>query len=148
MANLIMQRYEERKNSGCDPTGYGMPGTLSGWQSVYSSLGYHVTGSAGAGGYYYMDPGVAGVTKIYKTHSEFLQKCYNVGGAHAYGTKKKQNPIPQILSPSRGTTISRSSPRASCKPPETALSIRCSPFWPALSWAISRPTASNAAVSR
>ena len=86
MANLIMQRYEERKNSGCDPTGYGMPGTLSGWQSVYSSLGYHVTGSAGAGGYYYMDPGVAGVTKIYKTHSEFLQKCYNVGGAHAYGT--------------------------------------------------------------
>ena len=31
---------------------------------------------------------------------------------------------------------------------ETALSIRCSPFWPALSWAISRPTASNAAVSR
>lgn len=81
----ITKRYEERKAAGCDPLGYGMPGTFSGMQSVYSSLGKHEYGSGGTGGYYYMDPDRAGVTTIYATHQEFLDKCYNVGGEHAEG---------------------------------------------------------------
>ena len=83
---VIMQRYEERKAAGCNPNGYGLPGTLAGMQSRYSWLGDHVEGSAGTGGYYYMDPDRAGVTAIYSTHQEFLDKCYNAGGEHAYGT--------------------------------------------------------------
>ncbi len=85
-AQLILERYEERKAAGCDPLGYGLPGTLSGMQSIYSFLGNHEYGSAGSGGYYYMDPDRAGVTKIYATHEEFLAKCYNAGGEHASGT--------------------------------------------------------------
>ena len=54
---------------------------------MYSSLGEHVEGNSGTGGYYYMDPDRAGVTKIYKTHQEFLQMCKNSGNSeHAYGT--------------------------------------------------------------
>lgn len=83
----IISRYEERKAAGCDPDGYGMPGTFSGMQSVYSDLGKHEYGSSGDGGYYYMDPARAGVTKIYSTHEEFVSKCYNVDGEHAEGTK-------------------------------------------------------------
>ena len=85
-AATIMQRYEERKAAGCDPLGYGLPGTLSGMQSIYSFLGKHEYGSSGAGGYYYMDPARAGVTKIYATHEEFVQKCLNGGPEHAAGT--------------------------------------------------------------
>lgn len=83
----ITARYEERKNSGCDAEGYGMPGTLSGMQSIYSDLGKHEYGSSGSGGYYYMDPARAGVTKIYSTHEEFENKCLNVDGEHAEGTQ-------------------------------------------------------------
>lgn len=86
-AAAITQKYEERKESGCDPLGYGLPGTLSGMQSMYSHLGKHEYGSSGAGGYYYMDPARAGVTKIYKTHEEFVEKCLNVDGEHAEGTQ-------------------------------------------------------------
>lgn len=84
---MIMQRYEQRKDSGCDPLGYGTPDTLSGVQSIYSALGRHgeAYSSSGAGGYYYMDPARAGVTGIYATHEEFLSKCYNAGGEHAAG---------------------------------------------------------------
>lgn len=85
-AAKITEIYEQRKASGCDPLGYGLPGTLSGMQSIYSFLGKHEYGSAGAGGYYYMDPARAGVTKIYSSHEEFLSKCYNAGGEHASGT--------------------------------------------------------------
>lgn len=85
-AAAIMQKYEERKDTGCDPLGYGLPGTFSGMQSIYSFLGYHEYGSSGAGGYYYMDPAREGVTGIYETHEEFLEKCYNAGGEHAQGT--------------------------------------------------------------
>ena len=84
-ASMIRQRYKERKAAGCNPNGYGMPGTLSGMQSIYSSLGKHEEGSAGAGGYYYMDPDRAGVKTIYSTHQEFLEKCKNKGGEHAEG---------------------------------------------------------------
>lgn len=88
--SMIMQRYEERKavteNGGADPNGYGTPDTLQGIQSIYSFLGKHEYGSAGAGGFYYMDPSRAGVTKIYSTHEEFIQKCRNGGSAHAMGT--------------------------------------------------------------
>lgn len=87
-ASMIMKRYEERKAAGCDPLGYGLPGTLSGMQSIYSYLGKHEYGSSGKGGYYYMDPARAGVTKIYATHEEFLQKCKESGLAeHAEGTE-------------------------------------------------------------
>lgn len=56
-------------------------------QSLYSSLGKHVEGSGGTGGYYYMDPDRAGITKIYKTHQEFLSMCKDSGKSeHAYGT--------------------------------------------------------------
>lgn len=87
--SIILQRYEERKDTGCDPNGYGQPGTLSGMQSVYSYLGKHgqAYSSSGAGGYYYMDPAIAGVTKIYATHEEFVQKCLNGGPEHADGTE-------------------------------------------------------------
>ena len=84
-AAMIKQKYKERKAAGCNPNGYGMPGTLSGMQSIYSSLGKHEEGSAGAGGYYYMDPDRAGVKTIYSTHQEFLEKCKNKGGEHAEG---------------------------------------------------------------
>lgn len=77
----------KRAAVGVDPLGYGTPETLSGMQSLYSSLGEHVTGSSGTGGYYYMDPSIANVTKIYSTHAEFLTKCKNSGlSEHAYGT--------------------------------------------------------------
>ena len=78
----IMQRYEERKacteNGGCNPNGYGEPNTLQGLQSIYSYLGKHEYGGPGDGGEYYMDPARAGVTAIYSTHEEFIQKCKNV----------------------------------------------------------------------
>lgn len=87
---MIMQRYEERKavteNGGADPNGYGTPDTLQGIQSIYSHLGDHVYGDAGTGGFYYMDPARAGVTKIYSTHEEFVEKCLNGGPEHAEGT--------------------------------------------------------------
>lgn len=84
----INNKAKKRAAAGVDPLGYGTPDTLSGMQSLYSALGEHVTGSSGAGGYYYMDPAVAGVTKIYSTHSEFLKKCKDSGlSEHAYGTK-------------------------------------------------------------
>ena len=54
---IIMQRYEERADTGCDPLGYGLPGTLGGMQSVYSWLGdTHAVNSPGAGGMYYLYP--------------------------------------------------------------------------------------------
>ena len=87
----IMSRYNERKackeNGGIDPNGYGKPNTAQGIQSIYSYLGKHEYGSPGAGGYYYMDPARAGVTKIYKTHEEFESKCHTQGGVHAEGTE-------------------------------------------------------------
>ena len=86
-AETIKARAIERQAAGVDSTGYGSPDTLSGMQSIYSFLGNHVEGSSGAGGYYYMDPARAGVTKIYKTHEEFLSLCKNSGKSeHAEGT--------------------------------------------------------------
>ena len=85
-AATITQRYEERTAAGCDPLGYGLPGTLSGMQSLYSFLGKHEYGGPGSGGYYYMDPAREGVTKIYATHEEFVSKCLNGGPEHAAGT--------------------------------------------------------------
>lgn len=85
--STIEDKARKRAADGVNPLGYGTPETLSGMQSLYSSLGQHVTGSSGKGGYYYMDPDVAGVTMIYSTHSEFLSKCKDSGLAeHAYGT--------------------------------------------------------------
>lgn len=86
MANLITNTYNNRLNAGADPNGIGLPGTFTGMQMIYSSLGTHSYGSSGSGGYYYMDPDRAGVTTIYETHQEFLDKCYNAGGEHAAGT--------------------------------------------------------------
>lgn len=87
-ASTIKSKAEARKALGVDPLGYGSPDTLSGMQSYYSYLGKHVDGGPGAGGYYFMDPAVCGVTKIYKTHEEFLEQCKNSGKAeHAHGTE-------------------------------------------------------------
>lgn len=86
-AQRINQLAAERQAAGVDPLGYGAPDTFSGMQSLYSDLGNHIEGSSGAGGYYYMDPARAGVTKIYATHEEFLAKCKDSGiPDHAYGT--------------------------------------------------------------
>lgn len=56
-ANMITQRYNERSNAGCDPSGHGLPGTLAGMQSVYSWIGNHRynPGSGGKGGCYYLN---------------------------------------------------------------------------------------------
>ena len=87
-AERIKALATERQAAGVDSTGYGAPDTLSGMQSLYSYLGKHIEGSSGAGGYYYMDPAIAGVTKIYKTHEEFLSLCKNSGKSeHAHGTE-------------------------------------------------------------
>lgn len=87
----IMKNYNERsactENGGIDPDGYGTPDTIQGMQSLYSDLGKHEYGSSGKGGYYYMNPSRAGVTKIYATEQEFIDKCLNVDGAHAEGQK-------------------------------------------------------------
>ena len=84
--NTIMERYQERKDSGCDPLGYGLPGTLSGMQMLFSWVGKHVEGNPRDGGYYVMDPGVKGITAVYSTHEEFLEKCKESGlPEHAYG---------------------------------------------------------------
>lgn len=86
-AERITQEAAARQAAGVDPLGYGAPDTLSGMQSLYSDLGKHEYGSPGAGGYYYMDPARAGVTKIYATHEEFESKCASSGLAeHALGT--------------------------------------------------------------
>ncbi len=55
-AGAIEKRYNERKAAGCDPAGYGMPGTLQGMQSVYSWLGdyRYNPGSWGKGGCVYL----------------------------------------------------------------------------------------------
>lgn len=84
-ANFITNTYNSRLKAGADPNGIGLPGTYVGMQMIYSYLGKHEYGSSGAGGFYYMDPDRAGVTTIYKTHTEFLTKCYNAGGEHALG---------------------------------------------------------------
>lgn len=80
---IIMQRYEERADTGCDPLGYGLPGTLGGMQSVYSWLGdTHAVNSPGAGGMYYLYPWGWGGTWyegknkiIFESKEEFEEKC-------------------------------------------------------------------------
>lgn len=76
---MIMERYEERRscteNGGISEQGYGTPDTVEGIMSIYSWLGDHYGTDAGTGGYYYLDPGIAGVTTIYSTHEEFVELC-------------------------------------------------------------------------
>lgn len=56
-AAAITSRYNARLNAGCDPSGYGPPGTLAGMQSVYSWIGDHRynPGSWGKGGCIYLN---------------------------------------------------------------------------------------------
>lgn len=53
----INNRYNERKNAGCDPAGHGTPDTLQGVQSIYSWIGdyRYNPGTPGLGGCYYFD---------------------------------------------------------------------------------------------
>ena len=67
----IVQRSAQREANGCDPGGYGPPTTMEGIQSTYSWLGKHVTGSAGEGGYYYIDQ----IGIIYQTQEE-IDECH------------------------------------------------------------------------
>lgn len=72
-AAVITQMYEERKAAGCNPLGYGLPGTLSGMQSRYSDLcgtnTKHRAGSSGEGCNYYLKI-------IYG--DQFAEKCGNI----------------------------------------------------------------------
>ena len=54
---MIVNRYNERENAGCSPSGHGLPGTLEGMQSVYSWVGNYRfnPGSSGLGGCYYLN---------------------------------------------------------------------------------------------
>ena len=56
-ASSITSRYNERSSAGCDPAGHGLPGTLTGMQSVYSWIGNYRynPGSWGLGGCVYLD---------------------------------------------------------------------------------------------
>lgn len=53
----ILNRYNERKNAGCDEAGHGTPNTLQGVQSIYSWVGNYRynPGNSGLGGCYYFD---------------------------------------------------------------------------------------------
>ena len=55
--NSIINRYNEREESGCKAEGHGMPGTLEGMQSVYSWIGDHRynPGGDGLGGCVYLN---------------------------------------------------------------------------------------------
>lgn len=56
-AGSITSRYNERLNAGCDPAGYGPPGTLAGMQSIYSWIGNYRydPGNWGLGGCVYLN---------------------------------------------------------------------------------------------
>ena len=56
-AESITNRYNQRAQAGCDPSGHGLPGTFEGMQSVYSWLGNYRwnPGSSGSGGCYYLN---------------------------------------------------------------------------------------------
>lgn len=53
-ASMVTSRYNERHEAGCDDAGHGLPGTLSGMQSVYSWVGdyRYNPGNSGLGGCY------------------------------------------------------------------------------------------------
>lgn len=74
---LIMQKYNERKDADCNSNGYGLPGTLKGMLSVYSDLcgedTKHREGDWGSGGNIYL-------REIYG--AEFEEKC---GSVHRIG---------------------------------------------------------------
>lgn len=86
----IMANYEARsqetENGGCNPNGYGTPDTIQGIQSLYSSLGNHSANGSSSGGKYYLDPDIAGVTDIYATHQEYVEKCLNVHDQNSNAT--------------------------------------------------------------
>ena len=54
---FIRSRYDDREKAGCDKAGHGLPGTLEGWQSVYSWPGYYRynPGTNGLGGCVYLN---------------------------------------------------------------------------------------------
>jgi len=56
-AEMITNRYNERSQAGCDSGGHGLPGTLQGMQSIYSSIGTYRynPGSWGLGGCKYLN---------------------------------------------------------------------------------------------
>ena len=53
----IINKYNERQDSKCDAGGHGLPGTLEGMQSLYSSVGRfrYNPGKSGLGGCYYFN---------------------------------------------------------------------------------------------
>lgn len=73
----IMAIYERRKDSGCNPLGYGLPGTFSGMQSQYSAQDKttHSEGKLTYGNYL--------LNSVYRGSVEdYTQMCLNGGPEH------------------------------------------------------------------
>lgn len=75
---MIMEIYNRRKDSGCNPLGFGLPGTLSGMQSLYSTQDKttHAQGKSEYGNYL--------LNSVYKgIRSDYERLCVNGGAEHA-----------------------------------------------------------------
>ena len=76
--SMVMNIYNRRKDSGCNPLGFGLPGTLSGMQSLYSSQDdvTHAQGKREYGNYL--------LNSVYKgVRSDYERLCVNGGPEHA-----------------------------------------------------------------
>lgn len=77
-ASGIMWIYNRRKNSGCDPLGYGLPGTFSGMQSQYSATDKttHLDGKTQYGNFL--------LNMVYNgSKSDYEKLCLHGGAEHA-----------------------------------------------------------------
>lgn len=75
---MIMEIYNRRKDSGCNPLGFGLPGTLSGMQSLYSTQDKttHAQGKSEYGNYL--------LNSVYKgIRNDYERLCVNGGAEHA-----------------------------------------------------------------
>ena len=76
--SMVTNIYNRRKDSGCNPLGYGLPGTLSGMQSLYSATDNttHATGKSEYGNYL--------LNCVYRgSQSDYQRLCINGGADHA-----------------------------------------------------------------
>ena len=76
--SMINSIYNRRKDSGCNPLGYGLPGTLSGMQSLYSATDNttHKSGKTEYDNYL--------LNCVYRgSQSDYERLCLNGGSEHA-----------------------------------------------------------------